>query len=126
MKRSLLAAAWVMLAACSLAQAEPSPASADDAIEPKDQVITLFNGRDLTGLYTWIVDTKYEDHERYSPFTMDCCTSRAMDIGYVTTRETYKILTAYRRFQMGPAHLGQSQRSQQGLGHPAALHRTRR
>jgi len=31
------------------------------AISPSGEVIPLFNGKDLTGLYGWLKDTKYED-----------------------------------------------------------------
>ena len=36
-------------------------ANKTSAVTPKGDVIKLFNGRDLTGLYTWLADTKYED-----------------------------------------------------------------
>lgn len=32
-----------------------------EPISPTDGVIKLFNGKDLTGLYTWLKDTEYDD-----------------------------------------------------------------
>lgn len=41
---------------------EPAePPSRDVAVSPKDGPITLFNGRNLEGFYTWIRDLKYSD-----------------------------------------------------------------
>ena len=36
---------------------------------PEDDVIKLFNGKNLDGLYTWLQDTKYEDPRNV--FTVD-------------------------------------------------------
>ncbi|HEY5310904.1 MAG TPA: hypothetical protein VIK18_00245, partial [Pirellulales bacterium] len=48
----------ILLPAARLTAA-PDPAL--PAIAPGDQVIKLFNGRDLTGMYTWLRETQYED-----------------------------------------------------------------
>ena len=97
-----------MLAACPLGMRafEHSPASADDAIEPKDQVITLFNGRDLTGLYTWIVDTKYEDPRKVFTVHDGLLHVSGDGYGYVTTRDTYKNYRLIADFKWGPRTWG--------------------
>lgn len=59
---TILAAA---LAGCLLsafaAEAHADNAENQQPITPIDGVIRLFNGKDLSGLYTWLKDTKYED-----------------------------------------------------------------
>jgi hypothetical protein len=39
----------------------PAEDRKEEPISPKDGVIGLFNGKDLTGLHTWLKDTKRED-----------------------------------------------------------------
>ncbi len=89
-------------------------------------MITLFNGRDLTGLYTWIVDTKYEDPRKV--FTMH---DRLLHVsgdgyGYVATREEYKNYRLIAEFKWGLRSLGTSKRPRQGLRHPGPLFGPRR
>jgi hypothetical protein len=62
---------------------------ADAALSPRE-VIPLFNGKDLSGLYGWLKDTKYEDPRRV--FTVEdglLRISGEVD-GYLGTRQAYK------------------------------------
>src|SRR6185437_10315918 len=104
--RSLAALASLLLTISSLAQAEPTSASADEAIEPKDKVIQLFNGRDLTGLYTWIRDTKYEDPRQVFTVHDGMLHVSGDGYGYVTTREMYKNYRLIAEFKWGPRTWG--------------------
>lgn len=50
---------WTLLIFAADVSAEDPKVS--QAIRPTDGPIVLFNGKDLSGLYTWLSDTKYED-----------------------------------------------------------------
>ena len=126
MNRSLLIAAWMLLAACPLAQAEPAPASAEDAIEPKDQVITLFNGRDLTGLYTWLADTKYDDPRKVFTVHDGLLHVSGDGYGYVTTSKAYKNYRLIAEFKWGPRTWGGRKDRTKDSRNPGPLHRSRR
>ena len=60
------------------------------AISPKDGVLPLFNGKDLTGLYTWLKDTKTEDPRKV--FTVDDGMIHVSGdgVGYVATEKEYR------------------------------------
>jgi hypothetical protein len=61
-----------------------------EPVIPKGKVVQLFNGKDLTGLYTWLQDTQYQDPRKV--FTVRdgmLCISGEVP-GYLATREEYK------------------------------------
>ena len=67
-------------------------AAADEPAEPivPDRVIRLFNGRDLTGWTTWLVDTKQKDPRGvYSVRDAALCIS-GDGFGYLSTDRAYK------------------------------------
>lgn len=67
----------------------PAPAAADEPIVPR-RTIRLFNGRDLSGLYTWVKDTGSKDPRKV--FTVHdglLHVSGEID-GYAATRQAYR------------------------------------
>ena len=63
---------------------EPTP------ITPGDGVIKLFNGRDLSGLYTWLADTKYEDPHGVFTVRDGMLLISGETIGGITTKNAYR------------------------------------
>lgn len=59
------------------------------AMAPQE-VIRLFNGRDLAGLYTWVSDTKYEDPRHIFTVADGMLRVSGDGIGYICTRERYR------------------------------------
>ena len=59
------------------------------AVTPKSP-IKLFNGRDLTGLYTWLRDTGYDDPEGVFTVQDGLLRVKGRPMGYVATREAYQ------------------------------------
>lgn len=59
-------------------------------ITPKEEVIRLFNGKDLTGLYTWLEDTGHQDP--YGAFSVQEGLLRISGEphGYLATRQAYR------------------------------------
>jgi hypothetical protein len=53
------------------------------------KAIPLFNGRDLSGLYTWLVDTKREDPRRVFSVTNGMLRISGDGLGYVSTTQSY-------------------------------------
>jgi hypothetical protein len=51
----------LLLSLALLVSASVFPLCADEPVIPKDEVIHLFNGKDLAGFTTWLKDTKRED-----------------------------------------------------------------
>jgi hypothetical protein len=76
--------AFVALPFRGIKAAEPEP------ISPKSKPIKLFNGKDLSGLYTWLTNTKYEDPTKV--FTVENGLLRVSGNGggYVCTKQAYK------------------------------------
>ena len=64
--------------------------TADAPIKPTDKVITLFNGKNLDGLYTWMKDTKYEDPRRVFRVTDGMLHVTGDGFGSVTTKRQYR------------------------------------
>jgi hypothetical protein len=65
-------------------------ARAGEAVSPSD-VIPLFNGRDLTGFHTWLVDTKRDDPRRVFSVTPDGLLRISGDgFGYLATDKSYR------------------------------------
>jgi hypothetical protein len=60
--RTWLVALLAMAAGC-LETGAVMASNPEQAIRPSE-VIRLFNGKDLTNVYTWLVDHKHEDRDR--------------------------------------------------------------
>jgi hypothetical protein len=61
-----------------------------EPIRPKDRVIQLFNGKDLTGLYTWLKDTKREDPRKVFTVQDGLLHISGDGYGYVATDREYR------------------------------------
>jgi hypothetical protein len=61
-----------------------SPPAAETNFRP------LFNGRDLSGFYTWLVDTAYEDPRRVFTVTNGWLRLSGDGLGYLATREVFR------------------------------------
>jgi hypothetical protein len=61
-----------------------------EPLSPKGTVIQLFNGKDLTGLYTWLKDTQYEDPRKVFGVSNGHLRISGEIAGYIATREEYK------------------------------------
>jgi hypothetical protein len=90
-KTATIAAGFLCIrlnARCRLAGEENYRGKA--ALSPAGEVVRLFNGKDLTGLYTWLKDTKYEDpHEVFTVQDGLLRISGEVD-GYLATRREYQ------------------------------------
>jgi hypothetical protein len=64
-------------------------ASNERAISPT-AVIPLFNGRDLTGLYTWLVDTQRDDPRSVFGVTNGMIRISGDGLGYLSTERAYR------------------------------------
>jgi hypothetical protein len=70
-----------------------------NAITPRDKVIPLFNGKDLTGLYTWLQDTKHEDPRKVFSVRDGLLQITGEVAGYIGTRdafENYHLVVEYK------------------------------
>lgn len=83
-----LAALTAWAAAGNLLADTPS-AGVTGPLAPPAKVISLFNGTDLAGLYTWLVDTKYEDPRRVFSVTNGCLRISGEGLGYIATQDGY-------------------------------------
>lgn len=76
--------------------AEPSP-----PISPTNGVLPFFNGQDLTGFSTWLVDTKRDDPRRVFTVTNGLLRISGEGLGYLATRETYRSYHLVAEFKWG-------------------------
>lgn len=76
------------------------PLRADEPITPRD-VTPLFNGKDLTGLSTWLKDTRTEDPRRVFRVTDGQLHLTGDGFGYVGTRKAYRDYRLVVEFKWG-------------------------
>ena len=94
----------VPLATLLLAMVVPS-LGADSAkpkpIRPTDGVIRLFNGKDLTGLTTWLNYAKHEDPRKVFTITDGMLHISGDGVGYVRTNKSYRDYHLVTEFKWG-------------------------
>ncbi|MCI0535083.1 MAG: DUF1080 domain-containing protein, partial [Verrucomicrobiales bacterium] len=73
---------------------------ADEPISPTNQV-RLFNGRDLTGFYSWLVDTRREDPRHVFTVTNGLIRISGEGLGYLSTEKGYKDYRLVAEFKWG-------------------------
>jgi len=83
MSRCSLVSLVVMVALC------PAPGRADEPIVPKDAPIKLFNGKDLTGFYTFLQDSKYEDPQDVFTVKDGILIISGQELGSLNTKNRY-------------------------------------
>lgn len=88
-RTSALAAGGLWLTPDFCSAAQPSQ-SKRKPISPKGEVIRLFNGKDLNGLYPWLQDTKYEDPRKVFSVRNGNLVISGEVAGYLGTREQYE------------------------------------
>lgn len=86
---------WSCIAAIAFAANSVRAAEADEAIAQRDvivprEVIQLFNGRDLTGLYSWLKKTQREDPQHVVTVRDGALHLSGDDMGYVATDKAYR------------------------------------
>src|SRR5271163_3101795 len=62
----------------------------DKPVSPKDGVIKLFNGKDLTGWTTWLKDSKREDPKKVFGVQDGMIRIAGMPMGYLATDKAYE------------------------------------
>ena len=87
MNRRALAFALVLCLPLPLAAADPS---APEPIAPRDGVVKLFNGKDLSGLYTWLKDSEYEDPRQVFTVEDGMLHISGDGLGGIITRDSYR------------------------------------
>lgn len=76
-------------------------AQAAEPITPKEDVLVLFNGRDLEGFYTYLQDTKYEDPRQVFTVHDGLLHISGDGYGYLATRQTYRDYHLVAEFRWG-------------------------
>ena len=68
----------------------PASVRADEPVSPSGEVVKLFNGKDLTGLYTWLKDTKREDPRKVFSVEDGVIHVSGDGFGYLATDKEYR------------------------------------
>ena len=76
-------------------------ASSGEASAPVYQFTRLFNGANLDGLSTWLVDTKYEDPRRVFSVTNGMIRVSGDGLGYLATNRQYRDYRLVVEFKWG-------------------------
>jgi hypothetical protein len=99
--------AFLFASARAGSQTQDSLREAGAALSPRGAVVPLFNGKDLSGLYVWLKDSKFEDPRRV--FTVEdglLRISGEVD-GYLATRQAHKDYhLVVRKFELHPLKSG--------------------
>jgi len=101
------------------AVASDCPLSADDArdqaIRPKE-VIRLFDGKSLAGLYTWMQETKYEDPGNVFRVTDGMLHITGDGMGGLLTKEEYRDYHLILELKWGPRTWGRRKKATKDSG----------
>jgi 3-keto-disaccharide hydrolase len=84
------------LLAPSLPGAESVP-----ALSPGNGVLRLFNGTNLAGFYTWLVDSRRSDPRRVFSVTNGCLRISGDGLGYLATERAYRDYHLVAEFKWG-------------------------
>ncbi len=84
-------ALFCLIAVSLVSTARPdAPAPTKEPTSPKNETIQLFNGRDLSGWYSFLKDTKYEDPRKVFTVHDGMIHISGDGLGCITTNETYR------------------------------------
>jgi len=81
-------------------------AGGKNPITPRDGVIQLFNGKDLSGLYSYLRDTKYEDPRKVFTVQDGMLHFSGDGFGGLRTRDAYRDYHLILEFRWGPRTWG--------------------
>ncbi len=82
--------AWLIGVLLSISvSAQAAESQKTEPISPTEGVIQLFNGKDLSGLYTWLKDTKYEDPKQVFTVKDGVLNISGDGWGGIATKEAY-------------------------------------
>ena len=70
-------------------------------LSPRLPAKQLFNGRDLSGFYTWLVDTRYDDPRQVFAVSNGMLRVSGDGLGYLATREIFADFTLTVEFRWG-------------------------
>lgn len=80
----------LLTAACALPHLLAREPESAEAVTPERGAIHLFNGRDFSGLYTWLVDTKRQDPRQVFTVTNGMIRISGEGLGYLSTDREYR------------------------------------
>jgi len=89
-RRFLKNSALLTAGFCFKLRAENRNAEGQTAVSPKDEIIRLFNGKDLTGLYGWLKGSKFEDPHKVFTVKDGVLRISGEDPGYLATQKQYR------------------------------------
>ena len=76
------------------------------ASDSNSSIINLFNGQNLDGWYTWLVDTKYEDPRNVFSIVNRQLRISGDGFGYLATREEYRNYQVVVEYRWGQRNYG--------------------
>jgi hypothetical protein len=88
-------------------RAQSSPPNAKEPISPQGGVIPLFNGKDLTGLYSWLKDTQYSDPRGVFTVRDGVLVISGEVAGYLATERSYRDYHLIVEYKWGTRTYGQ-------------------
>jgi hypothetical protein len=75
-------------------------------VSPTNGVLPLFNGRNLDGFYTWLVDCHYDDPRAVFAVTNRMIRISGEGLGYLATRAIYENYRLVAEFKWGSTNWG--------------------
>jgi len=94
---------WVSLAAAitALSLLSEGPASAEDEVLVPRETVQLFNGTNLSGFHTWLVDTRRSDPRHVFMVTNGMIHISGDGLGYLSTEREYRDYHLVAEFKWG-------------------------
>jgi hypothetical protein len=80
-----------------------SASAEEGAVTPRETIV-LFNGTNLAGFYTWLVDTKRADPRRVFTVTNGMIRISGEGLGYLATEREYRDYRLFAEFKWGGAN----------------------
>ena len=91
---------------------------------PAGAAVALFNGGDLSGFYTWLVDTRFQDPRQVFSVTNGWLRISGDGLGYLATRESFRDYELTIEFKWGRTNTHWGDRSSRARDSGIFLHAT--
>lgn len=96
--RRCLVFALILIAAAALGK---SRCEAEEPVRPEGDVISLFNGKDLSGFYSWLVGSEHEDPKQVFSVRDGLLRISGDGLGCLITKERYRDYRLVAEFKWG-------------------------
>jgi hypothetical protein len=121
--RPITAIAFVLILGCLTGPGQAFAAEPGDGVVP-EQPLLLFNGTNLAGFHTWLVDTQRKDPRQVFTVTNNQLRISGDGLGYLATEKSYRDYELIVEFRWGSTNSAWGERTGKARDSGVFLHAT--